>query len=297
MGSFVYALAIAPNGDVYAGGDFTIASGVTVNHVAKWDGSAWSALGTGMNGHVYALAIAPNGNVYAGGNFTTAGGSTINYIAKWNGSSWSALGTGVIGAVYALAIAPNGNVYAGGNFTSAGGITLADRMAIWNGTTWAHVPINLPGTPYVYAIYIDANDLLIGYSVSGTAYSSYLNTITTLATASVYPKIKIKRSGGTSATLAYIKNETTGATIWLNYALMDGETLTIDFSLSNRSVTSDYRGNVIGLAVLRNSDFAKFNLLPGENKISAYVIEVGSPAVTCDLSYPLMHWSYDGSAL
>ncbi len=44
-------------GNLYAGGDFTTAGGVSANHIAKWDGSAWSALGPGMNGTVNALAF------------------------------------------------------------------------------------------------------------------------------------------------------------------------------------------------------------------------------------------------
>ena len=43
-------------------------------YIAKWNGTAWSALGTGVNGFVYALAVAGT-DVYAGGFFTTAGGA------------------------------------------------------------------------------------------------------------------------------------------------------------------------------------------------------------------------------
>ena len=79
--------------DLYAGGYFTTAGGAAANYVAKWNGSAWSALGSGMNNYVYALAVSGS-DLYAGGDFTTAGGSTANHIAKWNGSAWSALGQG-----------------------------------------------------------------------------------------------------------------------------------------------------------------------------------------------------------
>ncbi|MFN8730160.1 MAG: hypothetical protein ACK5Z4_09920, partial [Planctomyces sp.] len=47
--AFVYALTPLPGGDLIAGGRFTTAGGVTVNSIARWNGSAWSALGTGMN--------------------------------------------------------------------------------------------------------------------------------------------------------------------------------------------------------------------------------------------------------
>ena len=66
-----------------------------MNRIARWDGSAWSALGSGMNSTVKALAFDNSGNLYAGGYFTTAGGETVNRIAKWDGSAWSALGSGV----------------------------------------------------------------------------------------------------------------------------------------------------------------------------------------------------------
>ena len=35
--------------NLWAGGYFSTAGGVSANNIAKWDGTAWSALGTGMN--------------------------------------------------------------------------------------------------------------------------------------------------------------------------------------------------------------------------------------------------------
>ena len=43
----VNALAVSGT-NLYAGGYFTTAGGVPANNIAKWDGSAWSALGSGM---------------------------------------------------------------------------------------------------------------------------------------------------------------------------------------------------------------------------------------------------------
>ena len=81
---------------------------VTANHIAKWDGNDWSALGGGMDGSVTAIAFDKSGNLYAGGTFVSAGGVTANSIAKWDGNNWSALGTGMDFWVFALAFDERG---------------------------------------------------------------------------------------------------------------------------------------------------------------------------------------------
>jgi len=111
MDDDVWALTVDSLGDVYAGGYFTTAGGVAANYIAKWDGTAWSALGTGAGRQdnytpcVWALAVDDSGNLYAGGYFTTAGGVDVNYIAKWDGTAWSTVGTGTDSGVRALALA------------------------------------------------------------------------------------------------------------------------------------------------------------------------------------------------
>ena len=48
----VHALAVSGS-NLYAGGEFTTAGGVSANRIAKWDGNSWTALGSGMNASVY----------------------------------------------------------------------------------------------------------------------------------------------------------------------------------------------------------------------------------------------------
>ena len=69
--------------DLYAGGIFTISGGTAANGIAKWDGSAWSVLGSGMNNGVTALAVSGT-NLYAGGGFSTAGNKVSGFAAKAN---------------------------------------------------------------------------------------------------------------------------------------------------------------------------------------------------------------------
>jgi hypothetical protein len=80
----ITALATLPNGKLIAAGRFTVAGGVAARSIASWDGSTWSALGSGMNPNadVRALAVLPNGDLIAGGFFTSAGGAAANYIAR-----------------------------------------------------------------------------------------------------------------------------------------------------------------------------------------------------------------------
>src|SRR5262249_37673518 len=54
---------------------------VAANYIAKWNGTNWEALGSGMNNWVYALA-ASGSDLYAGGQFTTAGGKVSAYVAR-----------------------------------------------------------------------------------------------------------------------------------------------------------------------------------------------------------------------
>src|SRR6516225_8517929 len=78
----VNAAVVDGAGNLYIGGDFTVAGDVIANHIAKWDGSSWSALGLGVDGSadprsyspsVYALALSGS-DLYVGGAFTYAGG-------------------------------------------------------------------------------------------------------------------------------------------------------------------------------------------------------------------------------
>ena len=296
LNNTVWDITIDRDDNVYIVGQFTDAGDANGDYITKWTGSAFESLGTGANSVLYSVMVDDSNNVYVGGNVTTLGGVTVAYWGKWNGKKWEALGDGT-SAVVRRILRKDNKIYLSGDFTTAGDISLTDRTAIWNGSTYAHLDIDLPGTPAVYSIFFDHEDnLYIGFNTSGTAYSGTVNTVTNSGTTRAYPKVVFKRSGGTSATVAYLKNETTGATIWLNYPLQDGEELTLDFRLGNRSVVSSTRGNVQGTALLRASDFTDFYLLPGENKINAYIIEAGSPTVTAKMNWKITHWSADGSA-
>ena len=164
----VYAIAVDGSGNVFIGGDFTVVGNVAANGISEWNGSAWSALGTGVSGTSYPMvrALAVSGtNLYVGGSFTNAGGVAANCIAMWDGANWSAPGSGMTGppgtydVVFALA-ASGGNLYAGGSFTNAGG-TAANYIAQWDGTNWS--PLGSGLNSFVSALVVwGSTNLFVG---------------------------------------------------------------------------------------------------------------------------------------
>jgi hypothetical protein len=149
-GDQIRAMAVFDDGTgpaLYVGGSFTTIGGTDANYIARWDGFAWTPLGSGVGHIVESLCVFDDGTgpaLYAGGWFSTAGGTAAHYIARWDGTQWSALGMGVAlpgdaPCVYCLAVYEDvvgPALYAGGWFTYAGG-QLASRIARWDGSAWS----------------------------------------------------------------------------------------------------------------------------------------------------------------
>jgi PKD repeat protein len=144
-------LALAEyQGDLIAGGQFTIAGGVGANYIARWNGSDWQSVGTGMDAPVYTLTVY-DGDLIVGGDFTTAGGVSASHIARWNGSEWLPLGPGIDRTVASLT-EYNGNLVAGGAFTTAGGVS-AIRIAVWDGSSWQPLGSGVDSTVIALTVY------------------------------------------------------------------------------------------------------------------------------------------------
>jgi hypothetical protein len=136
------------------GGDFaTTSSGATVNRIASWNGTSWSALGQGVNSSVYTLEVIDlDGEgpelpvLVAAGLFTKSGLliSVTGSVLKWNGVNWSSIvpagETSPLGVRSFLYVPPDGEgsppiLYAAGNFDHIGS-TDVNYFAKWTGTTW-----------------------------------------------------------------------------------------------------------------------------------------------------------------
>ncbi|MCH7847663.1 MAG: hypothetical protein IIB53_04790 [Planctomycetes bacterium] len=169
MNYWVYALT-EYNGELIAGGQFAHAGGTPANRIARWDGTTWSPLGSGMNWRVRALTGYYNGDLIAGGSFTFAGETPANYIARWDGTTWSPLGSGMGGGDYYADVQTlteyNGELIAGGYFTTADGMP-ANGIARWDGASWSPLGNGITGSihdcpPVVNALAVYNGDLIAG---------------------------------------------------------------------------------------------------------------------------------------
>ena len=132
------------------------------NFIARWDGSSWHALGSGLDGGVESIVI-DGSNVYVGGYFTEAGGNTdAKYLACWDGDSWNAVSNGLNAAVTSILV-DGTDLYVGGRFTDAGGEGYADFIARWDGDSW-----NPLGTGLAYSGFLSGSVSVI--KKSGTDF-------------------------------------------------------------------------------------------------------------------------------
>ncbi len=123
-----------------------------LDHIAKWDGSAYSAVGGTIGGAVplivldLAQADLGDGNkLYAGGRFLTIGGTSAKNIAVWDGTSWADIGGGLsrtsgFAQVLHMLAWDDGDgmaLYAGGRFNLANGAPVSANIAKWDGSSWS----------------------------------------------------------------------------------------------------------------------------------------------------------------
>lgn len=119
--SVVHALLRRGNGDLIAAGQFVGANGMA--NIARWDGTTWQSLATGLDGPVHALAELTDGSLLAGGDFQFAGATFTSRMARWDGANWGPFPANASAfqqpnlAVRALTVQPDGSVLVGGDFT------------------------------------------------------------------------------------------------------------------------------------------------------------------------------------
>lgn len=131
-GATVYAVLFAPDGNLYVAGDFTSISSVSATRVAKWDGTNWTAMSTGVSTTGIGLA-------WTRGNVLLI--NATETLRRWTGSAWSTIlnvgAASILGgaspALNSVVVVPNGDVWMTTNVDQLGGLDYKGFFRI----TWA----------------------------------------------------------------------------------------------------------------------------------------------------------------
>ena len=273
-------LAAAGN-DLIATGDFTTATGGPADRIAKWNGTAWSPLGTGLN--VGGNAVTPaGGDIFVGGSFTTAGCNSSPYFARyrktvWNGSTntdWHTAanwgGTAVPGVGEGVTIASNDSVISTSDVTLGSLIVTEGRtLTIASGRTLtvtgsvdlSNGSITGPGTLVANDLTLNNGNVagLAGLTVNGSLYLSG-GMIAGPGTVSV-TSCRISAIAGGSST-SFINSPLTRCVdrsgiyrfpIGSNglYAPVDLSNITGTANFTVEPKTGSYSGTAVGLPVSR----------------------------------------------
>jgi hypothetical protein len=191
---------------LYVSGGFASAGGLPASNIAKWNGSSWSALGSGLDNSSTRLAVWDDGNgeaLYVCGGFSNAGGQASPRLAKWSAAGWSTFpgvfdttlgfsyGSPRALAVYHDGISPQGSLYIGGDFDSLGGVVAQSIGRLSN-------PCACSGT---------------SYCTSGTTSSGCVPTIDGIgrASASASSAFELRVTGVEGAKLGYIVYSVSGS--------------------------------------------------------------------------------------
>jgi uncharacterized delta-60 repeat protein len=188
MNDDVLALALQSNGQIIAGGNFTVVSGIPENHIARLNGDGTldnanflNGL-SGANGPVRALVSQTDDRVVLGGSFTFVNGVVRNYIARLNidGSLDTSFnpGSGANNTIYTLAetfIGSARGIYVGGDFTTINGSS-SHGVARLNdhGTVDASFDTGIGASGAVYALAVySTNSVHAGKVLVGGTFTNF----------------------------------------------------------------------------------------------------------------------------
>ncbi len=213
----IYSMVVY-HGRLYVCGDFTNAgtSNISTRYIARWNGTQWDSVGSGMSGTVNDLVVdTVNDVLYACGAFTQAGSATAYGVASWNDTTWTPVGSGLdtLWATQCLGIF-NGELYAGGPCitTTLQGDTLRNFYK-FNGTKWISVdggtnnPVLTMGV-YEGNLYVGGGFSQVGNGINANRIACYGTTCpTSVGIAEKIPFVPFKMFPNPNDDVLHIETE------------------------------------------------------------------------------------------
>lgn len=288
LNNTVYSIAISSDGtQVFLGGAFTDEYTATIDpplYVALYETAynQFFTLGDGFDGLVRKVLLSPAGRLYAGGEFTASGAQTMLYVSYWNGAAWYNLGAGANDIVRNLDVDKFGNILAVGDFTRMGSAN-AQGVALYNGSTW--VALDVDTNSDCYAVKWDGAGNIFLAPNSTVSNFAAITTVEAKGTAETNPVVYIVGP----CTLRWLENLTTKKRVYADLEILNGEEVVFEFGTGK--VESAVRGD-LSYAISPGSDMRAWTLLPGNNKIAAFMMD--DVLATMRVYHAPRYWSVDG---
>jgi hypothetical protein len=170
----LYSMCVFDDGSgqaLYVAGAFSAVNGVPARFIARWNGSAWFAVGSGSRSFCYALAVLDDGSgpaLYAAGGFNSESEHAFHAFGKWTGSAWQPMGpVGEHVFASSFGVYDDGSasaLYVGFQRSEPGSAQLMCGVGRWDGSRWTTIASNLVEAPSTFAAFDDGrgNSLFVG---------------------------------------------------------------------------------------------------------------------------------------
>lgn len=328
------AIAYRPNGNIIAGGSFSVINGTVVSNIAEYDGSSWVALGT-PGGNIGGQAI------YATNNTDLVAGldTIIGALVGWDGLAWTVLVPTVEDA-RAFSVAEDGSLYflevnvltstKFWRYNGFAGTQIFDISGAIGLSTY-HDPrtglIYLSGTfgeiqgalsPSIFWAYtggpagtfrgvdFESGTTLVPTFISSGKDGSLYFGIPDDGNIRVSHTNIVTNSGSADGNptavmvgpsrLWQLENISTGNLLYFNLELLDGERATLELLHDSIRFYSNFRGDLSD-TILPGSGTGVFHLAPGANLVNVFMTPENTSTAPEDSPEMSMWWTVNYSAL
>lgn len=162
------------NNEIYVIGNFDQAGKVLARNIAKWDGNAWSAIGTGIIGYPKAIAVNHTGEIFVSTMQENQSILQQMPLYHWHNNSWDTIALPPYCQQINTIQAYGNDLYIGGDFRLDDD---SDDMGIakLNGITWESVEGGIVGT--VQSLFVYNDTLYVGGNIKsiGTQHKPSIN--------------------------------------------------------------------------------------------------------------------------